>query len=179
MSAAVSNLKRSIALKGRSKSPAHCAAVSAAKKGKKLTAEHRLALSLAHTGKPLSEAHRTSLKLRPRRYGKDSPRWIADRSRLARVANARGSDHVVWANAVKRRDGHTCVLSDARCCGTLTAHHIEPYRQNQSLRYDVDNGVTLCRYHHPLKRSEEIKVASSLKAIVAKSNGLRDRFLDR
>jgi len=49
-----------------------------------------------------------------------------------------------WNEKIKNRD-ECCVV-----CGTekfLNAHHIIP-RENFSLRWDEDNGVTLCSKHH-------------------------------
>jgi hypothetical protein len=50
-----------------------------------------------------------------------------------------------WARLVKHRDGK-CVN-----CGSkkeLNAHHVESYAKNESLRFDVNNGITLCRACH-------------------------------
>lgn len=52
----------------------------------------------------------------------------------------------VWRRAVKKRDGHQCVL-----CGSserLEADHILPQWKYPELRYDVENGRTLCRPCH-------------------------------
>lgn len=51
-----------------------------------------------------------------------------------------------WRMAVLQRAGHTCLV-----CGDmnrLEAHHIEGWRNNPSVRFDVDNGVCLCRKCH-------------------------------
>lgn len=48
-----------------------------------------------------------------------------------------------WRKEVFSRDNYTC-----RKCGkhggTLNAHHIKPYAKYESLRTDLDNGITLC-----------------------------------
>ena len=61
----------------------------------------------------------------------------------------RGSKHVAWASIVKDRD-KKCTK-----CGSvydLHAHHILPYKDNEALRLDPNNGTTLCsqchREHH-------------------------------
>ena len=53
-----------------------------------------------------------------------------------------------WKKEVHKRDNDTCV-----CCGKENlspkyAHHLESYNTNENLRYDVDNGVTLCKECH-------------------------------
>lgn len=51
-----------------------------------------------------------------------------------------------WASAVKQRDDYTCQV-----CGStekLVAHHLNSYKNNPDARYDIDNGVTVCRDCH-------------------------------
>lgn len=52
-----------------------------------------------------------------------------------------------WRIAVYRRDGFTCQV-----CGeigeNLCAHHLHSFRENEQLRYAVDNGITLCKQCH-------------------------------
>jgi hypothetical protein len=59
--------------------------------------------------------------------------------------NKRGFNQVAWASMVKLRDGK-CTQ-----CGSvydLHAHHIKSYKDNEALRFDVNNGVTLCGQCH-------------------------------
>lgn len=60
-----------------------------------------------------------------------------------------------WRNAVFKRDDYTC-----QCCGrrsrvgdsvTLHAHHLENFALNSDLRFDIDNGVTLCYECHDVR----------------------------
>ena len=48
-----------------------------------------------------------------------------------------------WRTLVYQRDDYTC-----QCCGVrggkLNAHHINPFADYPELRYDVNNGITLC-----------------------------------
>ena len=51
-----------------------------------------------------------------------------------------------WARAVKKRDQNKCVI-----CGSirdLEAHHIIPVSHNESYKYIVPNGITLCSKCH-------------------------------
>lgn len=51
-----------------------------------------------------------------------------------------------WATQVKRRDDFTCQV-----CGSkqkLIAHHLNSYKSDKENRYNVENGITLCRECH-------------------------------
>jgi len=59
----------------------------------------------------------------------------------------RSKEYRHWRIAVIRRDG-VCQI-----CGSLEnrhAHHLEDASNHKELRFDVDNGVTLCRRHHTM-----------------------------
>jgi hypothetical protein len=64
----------------------------------------------------------------------------------------RGYMHTAWSNLVKHRDLQKCT----NCGNThdLHAHHVKSFKESPELRYDVNNGVTLCgrchRAHHKL-----------------------------
>ena len=52
-----------------------------------------------------------------------------------------------WRLAVFKRDNYKCC-----CCNKtgkkLNAHHIKRWSEYPSLRYDIDNGITLCESCH-------------------------------
>lgn len=52
----------------------------------------------------------------------------------------------LWAEAVKDRDGKSCV----ECGATkkLHSHHIKRKKDFPELRFDLDNGITLCAKCH-------------------------------
>jgi len=55
-------------------------------------------------------------------------------------------EYFAWKDSVLKRDNHTC-----QCCGfteNLQAHHIENYADNEDLRTDINNGITLCEGCH-------------------------------
>lgn len=54
-----------------------------------------------------------------------------------------------WRREVYERDGYKCQICGATLEETqLRAHHIKNYADNENDRYDVNNGVTLCKKHH-------------------------------
>jgi len=78
----------------------------------------------------------------------------------ATKAIRQSDEHKAWSNAVRSRDGFTCQL-----CGgkpkrrkSIHAHHIVPFAKSAALRFDVNNGVTLCRTCHRRVHRERIEV---------------------
>jgi len=59
----------------------------------------------------------------------------------------RTPEYRAWRLAVLERDGYAC-----QHCGKignkLHAHHIKTFKMNPESRYDVDNGITLCKQCH-------------------------------
>jgi len=56
-------------------------------------------------------------------------------------------NYVEWAKIVKSRDNYACQICD-QSGGELNAHHMFSWDEHIELRYDIDNGVTLCHKHH-------------------------------
>jgi len=52
-----------------------------------------------------------------------------------------------WRKAVFERDNYTCQVCSKRG-GSLQAHHIEGFSDNEKLRFEIDNGITMCKEHH-------------------------------
>ncbi len=132
------------ALVGLRPSPETRAKQSIAKKGRPLPASTIQKMR----GRVISTEHRWKLSLSLR--GRKRPDITGP---LNKNWNGGGQDertsveHTRWSLAVKRRDRYTC-----QRCGLkskeMDAHHIWPFAEYPAKRYDLDNGVTLCRPCH-------------------------------
>jgi hypothetical protein len=90
------------------------------------------------------------------RSGPNASNWIKDRSKLKK-SNRKDHDYAYknWMLNVKKRDSWKCKLLNEQCNGRLESHHIFNWIDYPELRYDINNGITLCHFHHPFGREEE------------------------
>ena len=58
-----------------------------------------------------------------------------------------GLDYRLWRESVFKRDNYSCQECGERGC-YLEAHHIKSFAHYPELRFDVENGVALCRKCH-------------------------------
>jgi hypothetical protein len=90
-----------------------------------------------------------------------SPSWIKDRTKLKGLRRGRErSDYNFWSRKVKQRDNNKCKFNNKNCRGRLESHHIYPWSKFPEKRFDINNGITLCSFHHPhyLKDNEELRM---------------------
>ncbi|KKL41729.1 hypothetical protein LCGC14_2367370, partial [marine sediment metagenome] len=71
-----------------------------------------------------------------------------------------------WIKLVKKRDNNTCRINDEHCKGYNIVHHIFNWREYKKLRYEINNGITLCQAHHPLKRAKEKRLIPFFQGLV-------------
>lgn len=71
-----------------------------------------------------------------------------------------------WRMGVWKRDGFKCKINNDDCCGKIEAHHILSWREYVELRYEVNNGITLCHAHHPRKRKDEQRLIPAFRQLV-------------
>ena len=133
--------------------------------GKPLSEEHKKKLSLAGMGKigywrgkkrpeisklkkgiSLSEGHKRKISLGSGGTG------IPQRT-TKRYYHLRDCKYFEWRSKVFRRDNWTCQTCGKRGC-YLEPHHINGWAKYPELRYDVENGVTLCLECHRLTRKK-------------------------
>lgn len=111
-------------------------------------------MNLANLQNIDKEKQRQSVKLR---IGEKHPLWIKDRT-LVKLDSERGGPlHKQWSKNVKMRDGWKCKIGNNYCMGRMESHHIFSWKEYPELRYEVSNGITLCHYHHPRKKEDEIR----------------------
>ena len=80
-------------------------------------------------------------KKRPDITGSKHPRWRGDYPEQYRLRNSVEMEN--WRKAVFERDDYRC-LSCGERGGKLNADHIWPFSQFLRLRFDINNGRTLC-----------------------------------
>ena len=76
------------------------------------------------------------------------------------------SAYKVWRNNVLKRDKTKCRIANGDCSGYLIVHHILGWSNYPELRYQINNGITLCQAHHPLKRAEEKRLIPIFQELV-------------
>lgn len=111
-------------------------------KGKQHSEETKKKISKSHTGKirPLSD--RVSMSLS--RSGEKIFNGFKSKERTLAY---RTKEYKEWRLSVFKRDNFTCVICH-QVGKTLEAHHIKSWRDYKSLRYDIDNGITVCPQCH-------------------------------
>lgn len=128
--------------------------------GRKRSAETKRKMSLAHLGRKRSteSIEKTKQALTGKKRPPRSDSWRknmssalkGDKSRLWKGGitdiphkERNGVENTLWREKVLNRDNHQC-----QKCGktgiTLVAHHILNFTEHVALRYEIDNGLTLC-----------------------------------
>ena len=113
-------------------------------KGRKLTKEHKQKISQALKGimpKNLS-------LINANKNGSNNPAWkggiTTEHYRLRRSNRFKN-----WRIKIFERDNYTCQMVNCMKRGVeLEAHHIKQFSQHPKLRFEVTNGITLCKPCH-------------------------------
>lgn len=80
--------------------------------------------------------------------------------------------YVDWRKKVYSRDNFTCQWPGCTKKNRLNAHHILLWAHNPGLRFDVNNGITLCYSHHKMIRGLEDIYAPVFLKILANNKKL-------
>jgi hypothetical protein len=73
-------------------------------------------------------------------------------------------EYKLWRKEVYHRDGFKC-----RECGSnnkIEAHHIIPLRIDFEKRFDINNGITLCKKHHRLVFGKEMQLVKHFQDLI-------------
>jgi 5-methylcytosine-specific restriction endonuclease McrA len=112
---------------------------------------------------------------KPWTTGIEMPQEIKDKIRVAKIGVKQSKEHIEkcrlsrvrsgarksyryneWALQVKQRDGFICQHCGIDEINNLQAHHVVPWEDSIELRFEVSNGLTLCRSCHT-KEDRRIK----------------------
>lgn len=115
-------------------------------KGRVLSKEWREKISKSHLGK--KHTKKTIRKMSLSLGGTGVP--VRSRKRYYHLRDRR---YMEWRSKVFERDNWTCQTCGKRGC-YLEPHHIKSWTKYPKLRYDVENGVSLCRECHRLTRKK-------------------------
>jgi len=81
--------------------------------------------------------------------------------------NFKDPKYIQWRKDVYKRDGFKCQWPNCNQNRKLNAHHIKNWANFPGLRFVVDNGITLCRYHHDMIKGLEETYAATFMRIIA------------
>ncbi len=76
-----------------------------------------------------------------------------------------------WRKKVYKRDGFRCQMPGCKSKYKIQAHHIKKWSRAAILRYDVDNGITLCKTCHDSIGRSESHYETLFQQIVNQKNG--------
>lgn len=64
-------------------------------------------------------------------------------------------EYVKWRRLVRERDDFQCQWPGCSSKSRLQVHHIKTWGAYPGLRYDISNGITLCRQCHDMIKGKE------------------------
>ena len=73
-------------------------------------------------------------------------------------ASSRNYDDIAYTEfrkAVRKRDCNECRYPGCKSTKYLHVHHIKKWASHPSMRYDVTNGITLCKKCHDVTHGNE------------------------
>ncbi len=122
-----------------------------------------------HTKKTIKKICLTKLIRGSTKKGEEHYRWIKDRNNLKRDVGSeerRSSIYKNWRRLICNIDNWKCKINNKDCNGRLEVHHILGWVDYPELRYNINNGITLCHAHHPRKRAEEKRLSPYFMELV-------------
>jgi len=79
--------------------------------------------------------------------------------------------YIKFRDEVRRRDDYKCQWPNCQECkpNKLQVHHIRSWQQNPYLRFNVDNGILLCKIHHKFVTGNECHFLAIFTQIVLRN----------
>ena len=81
--------------------------------------------------------------------------------------NFKDPKYIEWRTNVYKRDNFKCQWPNCNMKQKLNAHHIKNWAEFPGLRFVVQNGISLCRYHHDMIKGMEETYAPTFMRIIA------------
>jgi len=79
-----------------------------------------------------------------------------------------------WRADVRKRDGFKCKM-----CGSnkkLQVHHIKRWADYPTLRFEISNGITLCKLHHKRMWGREDDFVALCMTLISNGNNVNSLF---
>lgn len=95
--------------------------------------------------------------------GPTNPNWkggVTSENQILR----NNSEYHQWREKIYKRDNYTCQYCGDNSGGNLQGHHIKSWPDYPHLRYDVDNGLTVCESCHELIHDQPNSIRKRAKA---------------
>jgi hypothetical protein len=126
--------------------------IAAKNTGKKRTEENKAKLRITRARQIM--APRTPEYRRKMSEARKGDKWYTWKGGITKInlAARNGVEYKLWREAVFARDNWTCIHCGIRSCkgvqAILHADHIKPFAYYPELRFDINNGRTLCKPCH-------------------------------
>ncbi len=79
--------------------------------------------------------------------GENNINWNPNLTNDDRLIQRKTQENITWRNLVFNRDNYNCTICKTRESG-IQAHHLNGYTNFPEERFDINNGVTLCKGCH-------------------------------
>lgn len=77
------------------------------------------------------------------------------------------AEYKEWRRQVFERDLFKCVICG---CKKIEAHHIKSWAKFPGIRYEISNGISVCREHHPIGTRKENEMVELFSIIINKKH---------